>query len=132
MKKSRFKQTTQSKLEKRFTSLNNSLSSGLRIKKSRKFGTGGRYEHIVLANSTMTIKKEIELVRKALQNPYIHVSKHGAIKSLIYREMLVKSGKSPEKVMAMEQQYDAYYGHLEPQGTRYGKFPIRQRITGNA
>jgi len=132
--KNRFKQTSQSKLERRAKSLNSTLRhGGIRIKRRRVFGNKeAHYEYTVLVNETVRLKRMLELTNRALRNEWLHVSKHGAIKSLIYREMLLKSGKTPEQVQAMEAQYDAINGHLEPQGTRYGKFPYRQRTTGDA
>lgn len=134
MKKSKFKQTEQSKLERRAKSLQSALRhGGIRIKRRRVFGNKeAKFEHTILVNETMRIKSDSERINKVLRNEFLHVSKHGTIKSLIYREMLLKNGKTPEQVKAAEAQYDALYGRLEPQGTRYGKLPNRQRPTGDA
>lgn len=134
MKKSKFKQTELSKLERRAKSLNSALRhGGIRIKRRRVFGNKeARYEHTVLVNETIRLKASLELTNKALRQNFLHVSKHGAIKSLAYRDKLLKNGTKAEVIEAMEARYDAIYGHLEPQGTRYGKFPIRERTTGNA
>ena len=134
MKKSKFKQTELSKLERKTKSLQSALRhGGIKIKRRRMFGNKeAKFEHTVDVNGTMRIKSDLEKINKVLRSNFLHVSKHGDIKSLVYRDMLLKNGTKAEVIEAMEAQYDAVYGHLEPLGTRYGKFPIRERITGNA
>lgn len=100
--------------------LNNGIQNGIAFKYETSFKrdtNGRRIVHATAITSrTIRLQSDLSRLRRASKEDWIHVSKHGSLFDL--KDTIANDSSTAIR-------YSQIYGHLKPQGTRYGKFGRR-------